>query len=144
MVMQRGIRDEGMKRLAKQVQKQGDALGPEDQEPNYSSSVNSLAQGLKEEFQAGEIDDMNDRVWQDVDGSQWIIYYASNMQVLEESRNPDAIDDAGVDIDVSRGWRNILTQVAFYAMEADLWEALSDLGWDGDSFGEEDLEEGVV
>lgn len=145
MKMSRGIDDEGMKRVAERIRKDADAFGPEDQEPGYAASVDSLAQDLKEEFLAGDIDDMHQRVWEDVDGSQWIIYYGRNMDVLEQSRNSDAIDDAGVEISTSGGWRSILAQVAFFAMEADLWEALGELGWDGDGFGvgeEGEFEEG--
>ena len=90
MKMQCGIDNGGLARVARQIKKNADALGPEDRELNYLSYVDSLAQDLKEEFQAGDIDDMYDRVHEDVDGSQWIIYYGKNMTVLEQSGNPDA------------------------------------------------------
>ena len=129
----KGLSDESMRKVA-------DALGPEDEykEPSYWESIESTAQGIKDEFKEYPDTEVSELVWQSVDGSAWIIYYANNLDVLQQSNNSDAIDDAGVEIDTSRGWRHILTPVAFYAMEADVWEALRDLGWDGDSFGDEE------
>jgi hypothetical protein len=63
------------------------------------------------------------------------------MKVLEYSSNDEAFEDQGIELDTSRGWRNILTQVAYWAMFADVEEALSELGWDGYSFGDDYVED---
>lgn len=59
-----------------------------------------------------------------VDGHHWIIYHTHNMGVLENSHNADAFEDLGIELDTSRGWRDILTQVAFWAMRTDVEEAV--------------------
>lgn len=95
----------------------------------YWESVRSYAEGILEELEIKTLEDfaaredsgeISDRVWETVDNSQWIIYYSYNMTVLDASDNPDAFDDAGIELDVSKGWRHILTQVAFFAMEHDI------------------------
>lgn len=97
----------------------------------YSDSVEGIAEDIlnelevktQEDFENVE-NDVHDRVWENVDSSQWIIYYTKNLTVLEQSQNSDAIDDAGIDLDTSQGWRHILAQVAFFAMEADVKDAI--------------------
>lgn len=141
-----GITDEGLKKIAKAGEKQAAKPAPkvaqESGGSEYVRTVQSIAEDIKERWKNGEVDDINEAIWEDVDGNHYIIYYSANMEVLQESRNDDAISDAGVEIDTSKGWRAILTQVAFYAMEADVRDALTDLGWDGmDSFEDEEEEE---
>ena len=70
-----------------------------------------------------------DAVYEQVDGHRWIIYCSHNMGVIENSNNADAIEDLGIKLDTSRGWRNILTQIAFWAMLTDIEEAVRE-EWD--------------
>lgn len=107
------------------------------QEDNYWADIKSYGEDLKDRFKAGEIDDMYDAVHETVDGSQWIIYYSRNLEVLNNTRHEDNIEDQGMELDTSKGWRNIITQVAYWAMVGDVEDELADLGWDGNSFGDE-------
>jgi hypothetical protein len=136
-----GLKSEQIKRIASSLnpQKSGTPIRRESQEAGtgggeYWNTVKAIAKDIKEEFENYSDTDVSDQVWQSVDGNEYIIYYDKNLDVLKNSNNSDAISDAGVEIDTSKGWQNILTQVAFYAMEQDVWGALSNLGWDGDSF----------
>ena len=74
-------------------------------------------------------DAIYDAVHEWVGDHHWIIYHTHNMGVLENSHNADAIDDLGVELDTSRGWRDILTQIAFWAMRTDVEEAVRE-EWD--------------
>lgn len=107
-----------------------------DSQRDYWSTVKSVAEGIKDEYTeyGGDVLDL---LHQAVDGNYWVIYYDANIKVLQYSNNDDYYEDAGVELDTSQGWRHILTQVAFWAMYADVEEALSELGWDGDGFEED-------
>lgn len=70
-------------------------------------------------------DDVQDRIWQDVDGSQWIIYTYLNNKVLEYTDNEDAYEQQGIELDTSKGFSHIRVQVAFWAMYQDVMEELS-------------------
>lgn len=67
-----------------------------------------------------------DAVYEWVDEHRWIIDYSYNMGVIENSNNADAIEDLGIELGTSRGWRNILKQVAFWAMLTDIEEAVQE------------------
>lgn len=142
MPMERGIGDDGLKRVAKGVTAQEEQTDQQKRQ-EYWATVKTIAEEIKQEWMEDRDLDIHSRVFEDVDGSWYIIYYHANMIVLDATDNEDALDNAGVDIDTSQGWRHILTQVAFYAMEADVYEALAEIGWDGgESFeGVEDEEE---
>lgn len=70
-------------------------------------------------------DDVQDRIWQDVDSSQWIIYTYLNNKVLEYTENEDAYEQQGMELDTSKGFSNIRLQVAFWAMYQDVMEELN-------------------
>lgn len=109
----------------------------------YWGTVKAIAQEIKDEYkQYGDID-VEQMIAEQVDGSEYIIYYAKNLEVLQNSDNADAIDEVGAEIDTSKGWQNILTQVAYYAMEADVRDALANIGygtaaWEGGFDDEEE------
>jgi len=128
----RGITDAGMKRVAQQFNEAGG-------DPNYLNALDILAQDLKTEFLAGDIEDMHARVSEEVDGSEWVIYYAKNLEVLDTSANDEALLHSGIELDASLGWRQVLAQFAYFAMDQDLWDALNTLGWEGDAFEGEDF-----
>lgn len=95
----------------------------------YWGTVKAIAQDIKDEYKQYGDTDVEELIVQHVDGSEYIIYYHKNLEVLQNSDNADAIDEVGAEIDTSKGWQNILTQVAFYAMEADVRDALADIGY---------------
>lgn len=72
-------------------------------------------------------DDIQDRLHETVDGSQWIIYYYRNLQVLEHTDNADYADDQGFELTTNDGWRSLITQVSFWAMYGDLWQIIEAL-----------------
>jgi hypothetical protein len=109
-----------------------------DSQQSYYANIRNIADELHDEWREGQLDDVQQRVHEEVDGSYWIIYYHANMKVLEYSSNDDAIDDMGAELDTSQGWRGVIQQVAYYAMEADLNEALDELGFDGEGFPRDD------
>ena len=127
----KGISQEGMKRLAKKVEKPSKKAQEKGTGGNeYWQTVQAIARDIKEEYQESGGDfDVENRIWEEVDGNAYIIYYHKNLEVLQNSDNSDAIDEVGAEIDTSKGWQNILTQVAFYAMEADVRDALSEIGY---------------
>jgi hypothetical protein len=135
MNFKKGLGEEAFEKLA--ALREG-AVKEAQEEATYKSDVQSYAQDLKERFAQGDIDEMYDAVHETVDGSQWIIYYGRNLEVLQSTNHEDNYEDQGMELDTSKGWRNIITQVAYWAMIGDVEEALSDLGWDGTSFGEEE------
>ena len=119
----KGLREEPMT-ASKRAQEKGTG-GNE-----YWNTVKAIAQDIKEEYQESGGDfDVEERIWEEVDGSEYIIYYHKNLEVLQNSDNSDEIDNVGAEIDTSKGWQAILTQVAFYAMEADVRDALSEIGY---------------
>jgi hypothetical protein len=139
-VMENGEYDYLLEKRGNKKNMQNDKVAQE--EDNYMADVNSYAEDLKDRFKAGDIDEMSDAVHETVDGSQWIIYYGRNLEVLQNTRHEDNFEEQGMELDTSQGWRAILTQIAYWAMVGDLDDALSNLGWDGNSFGDDEVPEG--
>ena len=94
----------------------------------YWADIKSMAEEICTEYpdQDADHNDRCDRVHEDVDGSQWIIYNWRIPKVLEYSSNePDAKEVqsmSGEDAD----WRKQQQIAAFMAMEADLYEAIKE------------------
>ena len=63
-------------------------------------------------------DDRSEYIWETVDGSEWIIYYANNETVLSATNNHDAIDDVG--LEATTDWKQSRMTCAFYAMVQDV------------------------
>lgn len=114
----------------------------------YFGACRSIAADIMEAVRSGEygfdVDDAKDkareRVTEDVDGSEWVIYTANNFQVLRYSDNEGAYGEnfgsEGIVDDGCIAWNKL----AFAAMEADVHDFL---GSDLESWGEylEDLRE---
>jgi len=92
------------------------------QSKEYWDTVRSLAECIVDECE--DQDEFYDRAFEIVDGSSYVIFYSKNMVVLQCSNNDGAFEDQGIELETSRGWRHILTQVAFWAMLQDVMEAL--------------------
>ena len=86
----------------------------------YWESVRGMVSDIMEEHADG--DSARDAVWQTVDGSCWVTYYARAFGALQHSENESAIDDTG-DVSVVDFWSYIV-QAAFYAMAADVADRL--------------------
>src|SRR5512147_1548862 len=99
----------------------------------YYEDVNNLASSIKEAYERGEIadrDSLIDHIHETVDGCARVIYTASAQEALLVSCNDSAgIDNLGADgFDWSSGipW----SQLAYFAVEADVMDALRDDGLD--------------
>lgn len=94
---------------------------------DYRDDVKAIAQDCIDNYPDPDDDGRHDFIHESVDGSQWVIYYSRNEEVLSISRNePDGREVqamAGADAD----WRQLRTIAAYMAMEADVWEAVREL-----------------
>jgi hypothetical protein len=85
---------------------------------DYWKSVKSIATETREEYPNPDDDERHDYIWETVDGSEWIIYYANNETVLDATNNHDAIDDVG--LEATTDWKQSRMTCAFYAMLQDV------------------------
>ena len=100
----------------------------------YYSEINSLAEDYRKRIDEGEFGDREsfmDDVHETIDGHEFVIYTHKARCVCLASFNDGAIEDLGPDrpaiiVDGEIQW----SAIAFYAMEADLYEALGALGVD--------------
>ena len=70
--------------------------------------------------------DLYDRIHEAVDGSAWIIYTHRALRVMDYTANDDAHEELG-EIPTGTGWSGIVTYVAFWAMRADVTDAVRTL-----------------
>ena len=95
-------------------------------EQDYWNTIKSIATETQEEYprhcnrQICRVsdDERSDYIWETVDGSEWIIYYANNETVLSATNNHDAIDDVG--LEATTDWKQSRMTCAFYAMVQDV------------------------
>lgn len=94
---------------------------------SYWDSVQSIATEAKTAEKDGQ--DINEFVHESVDGSQWIIYTGRNLECLKETSNEDAaFDQQGSDaLDGCKSASAVYARLAFYAMQADVYEAIAEL-----------------
>ena len=103
-----------------------DHMSNEPTSSEYYADLKSMAAEICEQYPDPDADhnERCDRVSEDVDGSQWIIYTYRVGKVLEYSSNePDAKEVqamSGPDAD----WRKQQQVAAFMAMKQDLWECI--------------------
>jgi len=104
----------------------------------YGESVVSIAREIYEELPDSRRDhnERVDRVHEDVDSSQWIIYTGNHEIVLRDTRNePDSREVkamSGPDAD----WKQMRQTAAFLAMEADVWDEIRKLDEEGADYGD--------
>jgi hypothetical protein len=105
----------------------------------YYDKIRSIASSMAEEALADNDwdrdaaeDDINDsRLHETIDGHQWVIYTAYNLDVIRHSDNSDAyVDNFGGDdaahILKDRGIDGLHAVMAYCAMEQDVRDILSD------------------
>ena len=88
----------------------------------YWETVKRYAESALDTTEYSEDTDVDDRVHEMVDGSEWVIMYWRNLKVLEHTRNFDAFDEvgcAGFD-----SLQKVITQGAYFAMVADVQEQI--------------------
>ena len=108
---------------------------------DYWDSIRSYAEEIREEAkdrcqdECGEECDRgmdcdtfravcSDLAHEKVDGSEWIIYYANHLSVIQHTENEEAYAALGV---LKGSWNDITTQVAFWAMLADLEQTIAEM-----------------
>lgn len=108
-------------------------------EHEYWKEIDSLAGDIVAELRDEladddeEIDasDAYERVQEMVDGHEWIIYCAYNLDVINHSDNPDAWEDLGTDyagqIIRDQGLDALHAYIACLAMQADLMDKVNEL-----------------
>lgn len=83
-------------------------------------AVDYIEEALEEDPQA----EISELVWEEVDTSEYIIYYEKNMTVLEVSDNEPGewkhLVSEGDD------WRNVIQALAYSTMEQDIWDEVRD------------------
>lgn len=103
---------------------------------DYYRDVLSLARDLAERMKAGEIEDFNDALHEQVDGCARVIYTFRAKLGLLASDNEDEAESQGLETDGSPEQR------MYYALQADITERLVAAGVDlddSDSWAEIDL-----
>jgi len=92
-------------------------------ERDYWNTIKSIATETREEYPNPDDDERQEYIWETVDGSEWIIYYANNETVLSATNNHDAIDDVGIEASsfwLQSDWKKARMTCAFYAMLQDV------------------------
>ena len=91
---------------------------------DYWDSVRGIAEDAVDEYPTDE-EARNEYVWESVDGSQWIIYYAGHETILAESGRlePDGSEVAAT-CGPNADWREMQQVAAFLAMNAEVMEAV--------------------
>jgi hypothetical protein len=116
----------------------------EDSERAYMESVDSMAREVLDAVR-DEGADEHDALWERIDGSWWIIYTHAQIKVLSYSRNDDAMwEETGsgpVDCDSAGA---VYTQLAFWAMRADVMEAIDRIRDEYETDDETDDEEEIT
>ena len=106
---------------------------------DYWDTVRSIAEEVRKEYPNPERhhNERSEYIFESVDGSSYIIYYAENEDVLRETNNePDNAEVASM-ARPDGGWKDMRQTAAFMAMERDVWEVLNEL----DREAEEEVEE---
>jgi hypothetical protein len=86
---------------------------------DYREEINSLVEDAKRGLKSGDISDLNDWIHETIDGHERIIYTYKARIVMVCTENPDAYRD-----DMGQNPEKVEVE-AFYAMAADLRDALS-------------------
>jgi len=101
----------------------------DDTRKDYFDSVRATAAEIQEAIADGEYtdrDDVEERIWEEADGSYWVIYHHANLSCLRFSDNWLAIDDVGDEIS-GDSLTDVLVRAAFYAYHADITEYVGDI-----------------
>lgn len=106
---------------------------------DYYSDIKEMAEEYMKEIENNEYDspeDFRERLEQDIDGNQWVIYTHQAQVVMLVSENSDAFFDEGMgplECEDSVDW----SKLAYFAVLADVKEELDREGVDFDTIGEE-------
>jgi len=107
--------------------------GRSEMQIEYYADIKNLAKSIFDEYTAGDIadrDSLLEHIHETVDGCARVIYTASAQEALLVSRNDSAgIDSLGAD---GFDWKDGIpwSALAFFAVEADVFEELDRMGLD--------------
>lgn len=92
----------------------------------YRDTVESIARDVIEN------EGLNDNSWHDyihesVDGSEYIIYYGKNEEVLEHTNNEPDNDEIASMCNPKGSWKDMRQTAAYLAMERDVWDKAREL-----------------
>jgi len=107
---------------------------------DYMATVEAIAEEVIDDCGVEE-ENWHDRIFEEVDGNQYIIYYYGNAKVLEFSPNKDNVDweEVVAMIDPKEMSREKMDTIgAFMAMEMDVYEACREEAEKREDEGEED------
>jgi len=90
----------------------------------YAAECKAVAKAIVEECEGNE-DDFHDRLHEEIDSHQWIIYTYYNLQVLTHSRNDGAYFDNFGPL-TADGFSDAMVKMAFAAFYQDVSEELSE------------------
>jgi len=88
------------------------------------------AKRYQDHFSAAE-EAVDNQIHEACDGSYWVIYTHAATKALVHSDNESAFFDAGMD---ASGWdclSDVVTQLAYFALEQDVWDRMED-NWEDD------------
>lgn len=127
-------------RQLESFQDSADRAHKEEQEhgrPAYFATVESIAEDIVDRYPCADDDhdERCDAVHENVDGSEWVIYYAKAADVLQFSEQDPDMEEAAT-LNGDRGFDMLQCVAAFMAMEADVYDAIGNL----DKRNEERLE----
>lgn len=93
----------------------------------YWEEIESI---VKNCFDEKEYDDVSEDTWEDrlyeiIDGHQWVIYTAYYFDVLKHSNNDEAIEDWDLEENSKKGFHNLLQIATCAAMQADCLDYFS-------------------
>ena len=97
----------------------------EDTQVRYFKDVRTIAQMAFDEYgeQGEEIENF---IQETVDGNYWVIYTHAARKVIQYSSNDYQIFDIMGKVEATN-WSDLFTQAAYYAMLADVYQALEQL-----------------
>ncbi len=120
----------------------------EDTREKYWSTVNSIAQDAIDEYEITsqekfdlDHDSLYQYVTESVDGSYWVIHCEASRRCLEFTNNENELTDQGMELNTSNGVPDIFTQLAYFAMQADVWDKLGDIYDDLPPYEDDEEEE---
>lgn len=90
----------------------------------YWESINTMADVVENRIENEEIDDLHNVIWEQYEGSEYVIYTSKNLKALQYSNNrPDEFIHL---IDDSSSYQEVLQAMAYKVIEADLYDELHD------------------
>jgi hypothetical protein len=114
----------------------------------YYEECKSIAQEALNEQSVKTSDDYEEKrdevmesMEQSIDSHSFLIYTDHVYAVLQITSNTDAYEDVGIELDASKGFDHIATQVAYWAMRQDVQECLDELVEELPEASEENEEE---